>query len=150
MNKNKLISKSGLFSYALSIIYLILIWFSEGKYDNFINYAFIGLHVSIILLGILIFLGIYFAISTAFMNRKMKESDKNNVRLMLKTFPHRMTLGIIYWITPIGMYLYSIFPSSYLYIFKWFPLFYPVIYYFGERYIKNKETEIGSPIIDKF
>jgi|SRR3989344_3223309 len=147
MNQGKTISSSAIVSYCLSIIYVILIWISGGS--NLINYSFIALHIFVIALLILVWFLIRFAIFIGFLSGKMSDEDKNKVKLTMQTLPHRMILGMLYWLLPIGLYAYYISHSKFFYVFGWLPLWYPIVYYLFEKYIKNKEKIIGSPIIDE-
>jgi len=147
MENKKKISKSGIFSYCLLIIYFLLKLVLREVNQKYAEYAFIVLHILIICLGILIFSWIYFAMLIGLVSKKVKKSDKKNIRLVIKTMPHRIFLSLFYWAAPIGTYFYYISLSPYLYIFKWLPLWYPIVYYFSERYIRNKEKNIGSPVV---
>jgi len=107
---------------------------------------FIILHIIIIFVGIFIFSWIYLAVFLSFKSPRMKKTDKKNVGIVLKTFPHRILLGLLYWLMPIGMYIYNINNSLYFYIFKWMPFWFPIFYLFGEKYIIWKEKKICSPL----
>jgi hypothetical protein len=144
INKKK-ISQAAVLSYFLSILYFIL-RFVMGN-EDMVNYIFIAIHVFFIIFAVLLFFWVYVAIGIGFLSGLMRETDKNNVKLVLKTMPHRIGLSILYWLLPIGLYSYYVFPSSYLYVFVWLPLWFPLMYYFIEKYIKNKEVKIGSPVV---
>lgn len=144
MHRGNKISQAAIFSYFLSILYLLLKFILHDK--EIVDYIFIAIHVFLIFFGLLIFFQIYVAISISFLSGLMKESDKGQVKLMMKTAPHRMGLSILYWLLPIGLYCYYIFHTNYLYVFVWLPLWFPILYYFIEKYIQNKEMKIGSPV----
>ena len=140
------ISKSGIFSYALSLIYTLLAFILTNQNKNYLDYGFIILHLIIIFMGIFIFSWIYLAIFISFKSPSMKKTDKKNVKTVLKTFPHRIILSLLYWLMPIGMYIYNINNSPYFYIFKWMFLWFPMFYLLGEKYIIWKEKKINSPL----
>lgn len=146
--KNK-VSQAAIFSYFLSILYLIL-RFIIGN-EEIVNYVFIAIHIFLIGFMLLLSLWLYVAIGIGlgigYLSGLMPEKDKKDIKLVLKTMPHRLGLGILYWLLPIGLYCYYIFHLNYLYVFVWLPLWFPFVYYFIEKYIKNKELRIGSPVV---
>lgn len=146
MGKNNV---AAILSYFLSILYLILRYFF-GHYSGnkeMADYIFIFIHLGFIALALVTLLWIYIAIAVSFLSGKLKDQDKKDIKLILKTGPARFGLAILYWLLPIGLYCYYIFHINYLYVFVWLPLWYPVLYYFIEKYIKNKEVKIGSPAV---
>ncbi len=147
MEQKKYISNSAVVSYSLSIVYMVLAWATGNS--KFINYSFIALHFFVIALLVFILFFLYLAISIGFMSSKMSDTDKSGVKLTMKTMPHRTILGIFYWAAPIGLYFFYLTQSKFLYFFVWLPLWYPIVYYIFERYIKGKEKRIGSPIVEQ-
>lgn len=143
MKKPK-ISALGILSYILSLIYLIIFFFFN---ESFANYIFIGIHLFVVGLGVTVFSLIYLVILISYFSKKMKEKDKKNMTEIMKTSHYRVILGISYWAAPLGMYYYYLTESSYLYIFKWLPFWYPLVFYFTERWIIKKEIKINSQVL---
>ncbi len=135
---------SAIISYVLSGLYQLLNWLFPGVVAPIV---FIGIHSVIIAFGVFMFIWVYIAIGIGFLSGKMAEKDKTGVRLALKTFPARIFLGLIYWILPLGLYIYSINGYSLLYPFVWFPLWFPLLYYVIENRIRAKEKSINSPVV---
>jgi len=143
VNKTKLISKSGILSYALFLIYIFFTYSSKAHGPS-PNYIFIWIHLSVIALIVLAILWIYLLVFIAFLFKlkKIKEKDKKNLIALLKVLPYRVVLVIIYWSLPIIGYLYNEYSLSYLGFSKWIPFLWPFIYYIGEKYVDSKEEKI--------
>jgi hypothetical protein len=141
------ILKFGIFSHVLSLIYVMLAFALGNQKKYYVDYGFIALHVVITFFAIFIFLFFSLGIFNYLHNPQIRPSEKEKMRLVLRTFPHRVFLSILYLIIPIGMYFYNINQENYLYLFKWLPIWFPVIYLLGEKYIIWKEKKINSPIV---
>lgn len=147
MNKRENITRlSGIFSISLLLIYLALKYFFVG--GIIIDYLFIIIHLIIILFGVFLFGFVYLAIFISFKTGKMKKSDKQKVKLAMKTMPHRIFLSLFYWAVPLGRYCFSVYPISLLYIFKWEAVWFPILFILIEVYIKKKEKSINSPVVE--
>ncbi|HCB35330.1 MAG: hypothetical protein A2W52_02015 [Candidatus Taylorbacteria bacterium RIFCSPHIGHO2_02_49_25] len=142
-HKNKNGRSSAILSYVLSGLYLLLNWLFPGAVAPLV---FIGIHSAIIAIAAVVFLWIYLSIGIGFASGKMAESDKSKVKLILKTFPAVIFLSLLYWVLPIGLYVYSLYEYKFLYPFVWLPLWFPILYYLIERKIKAAEKRINSPV----
>lgn len=142
MNSKKSISSSAVISWALSIIYyLVFLIIGEKRY---VDFAFIALHLIVVALILIASFWMYFSVNIV-LAINAREVDKNFLRSTLKTLPLHATLGIFSWLLPIGQYLYYLTHFKIFYVFIWLPIWFPIIYYFFQRYIKTNEIKLGLP-----